>query len=949
MSLFQFVMRSDAGREKWKFLSDEEVANLSSRPMFTTALKLTANPQQVATTGKDPAQVVKYFGPMHFDLDEANDINAALENGRELIKKIQVVLGIDPSYVDIFLSGKKGLHMTIPAHVFGVREPVTLLPMAWKFIAEQLIVPTLDMSIYSMGKGRMWRNPNVRRKCGTYKVPITLEELETLTAEQCEVLVSAPREDFKTPSDRNENYTASLAAAMYRDGMKAARKLSKKLKEAQNAVLENAEELPEVPGCIEKLITEGDCDDSNYNQAVMQLAGWIAARFSKSDTETYDSLLVEPFISNVHSSTRPSLQERRQHVEDMLERAFAGRIAFSRAAVIHTIGGACHNCPICRPDLMESKQAEDGEDEGFHSDTKIKLTPQGYRRVSSTSSVRLTSFVFMPKVIYNRLERTDTGMRETDRLGMRGDVKDDEGRVFYDVDIPEDAWRSKNNLISAVSGKGTSVVFGSDADLSSIQRAIMHFNRLEDMSTMTFTEAAGFYLEQLDNGDARPHYVESERAITGGGMPSRFHYCGHTSHVPNLIEADPLDKDCSEVEECLANMANMNERHSIAVIMGWLAANFFREHLNYNVPEYPSLNVCGNSGAGKSATTRLLSMISGLNYNKPGCEPLSLEVSSLVPLHSYVSNSTTIPRLIEEANETQVKRTVWTGFINVVKCAWDRTSVSRGTLSNGRGTGPGQVFYRVSAPLMFISEQRPQKPAIQERCISVMLSKRGRSSSLCRQAFIAASERSASLPRIGRSLLDLSMTTPPSEFTKAELERQYGDVVPEDFDDRPRYSYMIVLMGLNQLVRALLKAELTAGADTVQELIEDLQQYLADNSKMLSASKRTSEVDLCLKYLNAMAGDTQARSGLRPGYHYLRTGKELKLNLEMIFPAYRRWCSETSLSCVFTSTEQLAELLMSEPYYDRTEPHPEKHIPLHVINTDVASTRGVSCCHFVES
>lgn len=946
MALYQFVMRSDVKRTQWEFLPDTEVEAMSPTPMFSTVLKLTGNPRDVAESGSDPNKVVKYIGPMHFDLDNASDIPSTLVSGRELFEKMQKELGVPAQYISIYLSGKKGLHFTIPESVFGVTKPIALLPLVWKYVAERMQVTDLDMNIYSMGMGRMWRNCNVKRKEGTYKVPITAEELMTMDEQQYHALVAAPRTNFEQP-EVPFTFTSSQAVRILKEGVNHAKAVIKKQSENLALTLENAEDLPEVPGCIHKLITEGDCSESNYNQAAMQLASWIAVRFDRDDSERYNSLLVEPFLENVTSSTRGTLSQRREHLHDQLNRAFHGHIPFTRAAVVATIGAPCHNCPICRPDLFDEGKAEDAEDEFFDPNTKIKEDTRGFWRVTNTAKTQLLTFRYAPHTQYNELRAEGRELVETKRLGLVGTLTDDEGRTFENVNIPEEAWRSRVGMLNVVQGNGTASVFCSDSDLTVIARSVLTFYPLGNMMTNTFTEACGFYMEKLPGGAAKPHYVEAAQSITAFGLPSRFKYHGPASHVPNLLDVDPIMAGDEEAITCIKAIVRMNEQHNVAVMLGWLASNFFREHYNFETQEYPSVNVSGNSGAGKSATTRLLCKLSGLDYNRAGCEPLNLESSTLVPLHQYLSNSTTVVRLVEEANETQMRRSVWSGFINVVKSAWDRTSVSRGTLGTG-GKGPGRIDHRISAPLMFISEQKPTKPAIQERCLSVLLSKRGRETEGSRSAFMEARATSDALYRMGRKLLDISMVVQPSEFDQRTLFEQYKDIVPEQLDDRPRFSYMVVMKGLDMLSRAFEEAELPEGAKEIGQLKHSLVDYLNCNRQQIAASKRLSECDLALRAMNAMSADPESRTRLKPGIHYYRVNNDLKLNLDMCLPQLRKFCNEVGQTCVFQTTESFGELLQSEPYFDRMEPDAKTLMPMCVLNIQEVQKRGIRLNAFIE-
>ena len=57
----------------------------------------------------------------------------------------------------------------------------------------KLNLKTLDMSMYCMGKGKMFRIPNVRRSNGRYKVPLTVDEIMRLPIQELFKLSESPR------------------------------------------------------------------------------------------------------------------------------------------------------------------------------------------------------------------------------------------------------------------------------------------------------------------------------------------------------------------------------------------------------------------------------------------------------------------------------------------------------------------------------------------------------------------------------------------------------------------------------------------------------------------------------------------------------------------------------------------------------------------------------------
>jgi hypothetical protein len=80
-----------------------------------------------------------------------------------------------------YCSGSKGFHAEIPARFFGLQDGHPELPLIYKRLvqgwANELSLSTIDLSMYCMGKGKMWRIPNVKRSNGRYKVPLTRDDI----------------------------------------------------------------------------------------------------------------------------------------------------------------------------------------------------------------------------------------------------------------------------------------------------------------------------------------------------------------------------------------------------------------------------------------------------------------------------------------------------------------------------------------------------------------------------------------------------------------------------------------------------------------------------------------------------------------------------------------------------------------------------------------------------
>ena len=136
-----------------------------------------------------------WTGPLYADFDSP-DLGEACTQFQKFILKLEA-LGVDLECVRMFASGSKGFHIEVPQAVFLTSVPVdgvADLPMIYReMVWSKLFVDTIDLCVYSQGKGRMWRVPNRQRSNGAFKVPLTVAEAMTVNAETYAKLVASPR------------------------------------------------------------------------------------------------------------------------------------------------------------------------------------------------------------------------------------------------------------------------------------------------------------------------------------------------------------------------------------------------------------------------------------------------------------------------------------------------------------------------------------------------------------------------------------------------------------------------------------------------------------------------------------------------------------------------------------------------------------------------------------
>jgi hypothetical protein len=177
------------GKTTWRAVNAETLTQMlqsSNPPEFRTVLGIVGDYNETTPP--------HYTGPLYFDFDAA-EIADAVEYFQVVLLKLQD-LGVDLEACRLFASGGKGFHIEIPQAVFMAKVPphgIQALPLIYKELAYRLAVPTIDLRVYSQGKGRQWRQPNIKRANGNYKVPLTVDEALNITADTYFAIVAAPR------------------------------------------------------------------------------------------------------------------------------------------------------------------------------------------------------------------------------------------------------------------------------------------------------------------------------------------------------------------------------------------------------------------------------------------------------------------------------------------------------------------------------------------------------------------------------------------------------------------------------------------------------------------------------------------------------------------------------------------------------------------------------------
>lgn len=933
--MYYFIQNNAEGKDAWQMVAADK--QLTTVPSFRTVLQVSADPDVFMQQGVEPSDRVKYFGPMYFDLDgDAENIEDVLEESKVLYQELVSTEGIDAGAISIYLSGGRGVHFTINPRVFGITRPTVALPHFWRLYASKFfdMFQYIDTSVYSLGRGRMWRTTQVQRPNGKWKVQITAEDLMSIDADRYAELVSTQRQEFFSSLEVSPNPQLVSFMDAAEPKVKAILKGLTSV-ENQSERVEALKEVEGVPGCIQILIAEGDCPDSNWNQAAMQLAGYIAAKYTREQEAEFEELLVAPFIRNVSSSSRGSETARRKSFKYILSRALSGAIKFSPGGIIKTIGRRCGGCVVCESPAAPNTSLEgvvEGEFGFYDPATKIKITDGAVFRVTDDKDILLMRSGFKVSAYemnYDIETQRETAHATTLHFSNGGSVC-----------VEESSLADRRAFNQTASSQGEPFM-GTEKDFQEM------FTTLKKMrigaEKMIRSERCGLILQEKD-GNVFPHYVGRTKAFRKGSIPSEFMFTGsaHTAPEPDELPDIRSQEDANLMIETIVRLFNINNHMLMTQAIGWVCAANIKPFITQNGKRgFPLLNFAGSSHTGKSSTAYLLLALNGFPLRRV---PIwNAEIDTPYPLEELVVTSTTVVRMIEEANEHTAGKN-WDKLIGFLKGAWDEAGISRGAI---RKKVIEVVSRKNTAPIMYLSEQPSTIQAIRTRSIECMFRPATLFKNEHKADYAFVEKNSKYLEMMGKVMISASLGVSHQKVDKwnAEAEKLLEGL----YHGRTLQAYSAVIIGIKFLLD-IVSYYSQEHADTIQDYLDAAVQEWRSNSSATSQRMARTALDDVVACFDQMAAEENSEMyGLVAGTHYWKNGDLIFLDVRSIFPRYRRFIRSQGFEGSIRAMSQLTELLAGELYYEGKIPHPQRDgLELHILNVEKLAAKSISLPYLQE-
>lgn len=903
--------QQNSDTDPWKIALDED-----PHDPWAFARKHKAARVSILALSNDPdiTSAIGYQGPMFFDIDFDGEggLVKALLSGNELCSKL-IHMGVNASDIEIHLSGKKGVHLFVPQAVFA-KAPIKddeQLAAAYKKLALTLFVPGLDMQVYSGGKGRLVRPPDSRRPDGRYKVQVSLTELQEMTIERYKELTGAPR---GIPFASGTKEFARPLNKLFLDA-------KAQLKKASDEVSEGLDDLSMfgdgVPPCVQMLVDGKRSPNVNFNQIALNIACWSAR--SSIDPEVLDSLqsaVAEAIPSSSGGSTRAQkskLQAMHSYVV-----ATKDKYKFSCGSMLKvTKSRPCSECLL----KTHSGTGNPGILESLYMHTK-----NGQWYADSDCTQLVSTFTMERDAVILGDDNTVLYSSITLRIPSLG-------RSFSMPNFLERAWNSKSAFKEELTGVDGAAFLGTDNDVSRIRLTVernellagldMNEKRLIDKIGVSYRRRSGPDSPIAEGHTGRFIYAEPDFTINDSAITNTHIFVGDSQATPRYGVLDPNEPIGDAANEAFSLLLKCNLPSVVAPMLGWYLFAHLKTHVYQIEHRGPLLCVSGVAGTGKNSFTGVMQRLAGLK-GEAALYTLEAPNSTKLPFQQALSNSTTIPRIINELNPKSVGRNQYRDVTELLKGAFDSQNIVKGRLGggdrSGRGANVSSVSWKITAPVVTLSEEPINIPAVMQRAIMVDMTPAGHDFGA--EHFKKLEHRADDLVEIGRTLMYKALATSVRDIdTRLKETKLPPEIMTANLMARVEFGYRVILMAYDWAIEML--SDKSTGFS--EENLADLKlmkgkliEHLSGAATRLAKDSSVTEVDRVLRDMAVMAyssGDMKATYSLEKGKHFVVVDDILYLDLIIAYPLYVRFKGSSPEGVSIRSAEAFMTVVRSMKYF----------------------------------
>jgi hypothetical protein len=272
-----------------------------------------------------------------------------------------------------------------------------------------------------------------------------------------------------------------------------------------------------------------------------------------------------------------------------------------------------------------------------------------------------------------------------------------------------------------------------------------------------------------------------------------------------------------------------------------------------------------------------------------------------LPFQQAVSNSTTIPRIINELNPKSMVQKHYGDIIEILKGSFDSQSIAKGRLGGGdrNGANVSTIEWKISAPVCTLSEEMVDVPAMHHRAIMVNMTAVGHNYGFTafKRLEPAADALVEFAPKLIHGALQTSVKQVGEMLVRAKMPASM-DV--RDINERLRFGYKCILVAYDWAIAVLGEANSGLSVENLHALTrmrESFYEHMESSSTHIAKSSSVTEVDKVVRDLAVMAlysGKDKVQWGIDKGVHYVVEDGVLYIDTMMTWPMLQRYKAGSS-------------------------------------------------------
>lgn len=703
-----YYFQKVGGDEPWVPIqvSQADQFERNIKPTFITVLKLDTLLDDKPT--REMLEKTRYQGPFYMDLDDADDVGNSIEDAKTTVTAL-LGYGLLEDDIQVFLTGKKGLHILVPETVFMEKaQPVRQLPAIYKELAFRFATGTTDFKVYSARRGRMLRTCFNQRENGNWRVPVTVEELLSLDVDKYYELCGQPPREFP---ETVASFRPRMGILYDELAQKVLGVKRRKPQPVSIQMLKSHEPL------VREVMEGHNLADVGFNKIAIQVC-----LFAREMRWTEDQLveackgLIDNHQSDGHRYNSPYKRER--HLRDMF---YYVEDNASYEYSLEPIKALLSRFQNRRRDVDEQGEViESMLDAGV-----MHVGHSYFANRGDAGDVQITNFAFeSASQLMMPDEGNITGI-ET-RLSGAGNIVHHKKILLH-----PNNFTSSSALHNAVAPYGGSFT-GSDTHARGLYQIMLKASSgskyILSKEGICLLNVPGHADERLRKpflvwSDAEgvrlpPHIEETGAQFTFQGWPD----------PKGVIETDLtkaesltayLQKEGS-VDNVIGMFQDLLECTTPDVagkVLGWMFACFWRQLFQHSYKKFPLLHVYGPAGAGKTEFTASFMKLFYCDGQPKITSPSSTPFAFL----TLVGGSGSIPIILDEYKPGVMVREQLERYRSLFRDAYNMKDSQRGGGSRGKDSYNSLNHTELSAPIAFIAESMETETAIVERVVLVTL------------------------------------------------------------------------------------------------------------------------------------------------------------------------------------------------------------------------------------